>query len=689
MINRWHAGEGTPNPLGATWIESEKAYNFAIYSKHATGVVLRLYSENDVVNPVFTYRMLYPTNKTGRVWHCRVPASAARGAKLYAYTVEGPFDLTAGHRFDPQKVLFDPYARVVFFSRDFSREAASHPGSNAGRAPLGVLPPEDHIFDWGNDRRPEHTHDTVIYELHVKGFTKSPTAGFASDKSGTYTGLVEKIPYLKELGVTAVELMPVQQYDPLEGNYWGYMPLSFFAPHIGYSSSRSPLGLINEFKSMVKALHGAGIEIILDVVYNHTTELNETGPAYSYRGIDNSTYYLLEDDRSRYRDDCGTGNVLHCGNRYVRKMILDSLRYWVQEMHVDGFRFDLASIFTRDNEGRINLNDPPIISEISGDPDFAGIRLIAEAWDLASYQLGRSFPGFSWLQWNARFRDDIRAFVRGDDGMVSTVITRVYGSDDMFPDQVTNAYHAYQSVNFITSHDGFTLYDLVSYGTGNNLSWNCGWEGDTGAPPEVMSLRKRQIKNYCCMLLLSNGTPMFVAGDEFMRTQKGNDNPYNQDNETSWIDWRLLEKNRDVFRFFQHMIAFRKAHPSLCRSRFWRNDVCWHGPAPQVDQSAASHSLAFFLRGESQQDNDLYVMINASPSDVNFVIKEGSAQTWRRAVDTSLASPDDVVEPGCEPPIWGMEYRVKARSVVVLVCPGMNYGRRIIQGQTCQTCQSL
>lgn len=680
-MNRWHAVEGAPNPLGATWIGSERAWNFAIYSKHATNVVLLLYSENDVVNPRFTYRMVYPTNKTGRVWHCRLPASAARGAKFYGYMIEGPFEPAAGHRFDPKKVLLDPYARVVFFPMDFSREAAGHPGSNAGRAPLGVLPSEDAPFDWGNDHRPEHTHDTVIYELHVKGFTKSPKSGVSSKKCGTYGGLVEKIPYLKELGVTVVELMPVQQYDPLEGNYWGYMPLSFFAPHIGYSTTGSRPGPLCEFKSMVKALHAANIEVVLDVVYNHTTELNETGPTYSYRGIDNSTYYLLEDDRSRYRDDCGTGNVLHCGNRYVRKMILDSLRFWVQEMHVDGFRFDLASIFTRDNEGRINLNDAPIISEISGDPDFAGIRLIAEAWDLASYQLGRSFPGFTWLQWNPKYRDDVRAFIRGDDAMVSSVITRLYGSDDVFPDQVTNAYHAYQSVNFVTAHDGFTMYDLVSYdtkhneangwnntdGTGNNLSWNCGWEGDDNVPADVLALRRRQIKNYFCMLLLSNGTPMFVAGDEFMRTQKGNNNPYNQDNEVSWIDWGLLEKNSDMFRFFQLMIAFRKAHPSLCRSRFWRDDVRWRGSGPQIDQSPASHTLAFFLRGGSQQDTDLYVMINASPQDITFTVNEENIQTWRRAVDTSLASPDDVLEPGRETPIASIEYLVKARSVVVLL----------------------
>jgi glycogen operon protein len=340
-------------------------------------------------------------------------------------------------------------------------------------------------------------------------------------------------------------------------------------------------------------------------------------------------------------------------------------------MHVDGFRFDLASIFTRDDEGQINLEAPPIISEITSDPDFAGMRLIAEAWDRASYQLGRSFPGITWLQWNGRFRDDVRSFLRGD-GRVADVISRIYGSDDLFPDESIYAYHAYQSVNFVTSHDGFTMYDLVSYnsrhneangenntdGIENNVSWNCGWEGDQKVPPEILTLRKRQIKNYCCLLFLSNGTPMFVAGDEFMRTQGGNNNAYNQDNETSWIDWRFLEKNAEIFRFFQHVIAFRKSHPSLCRSRFWRDDVCWHPSGSLV---------AFFLNGRAQHDADLYVMMNPTGEDSEFTVPSKHAGPWRRVVDTSLPSPDDIVEKGRELPLNASAYLVKSRSVVVLM----------------------
>lgn len=678
-MDRWIVIEGTPFPFGASWVESGKAYNFSLYSKSATRVILLLYSENDPVQPLHRFPLDHLRNKTGRIWHCRIPAAEIKGVAYYAYSIDGPFDPASGHRFDSRKILLDPYAPAIFFPPAFSREAARYPGSNAGKAPLGVLPRDHTAFDWTGDRRPVHDSDSVIYELHVRGFSMRPNAGVGAARRGTYAGLIDKIPYLKELGVTVVELLPVQQFDPQEGNYWGYMSLAFFAPHHAYSSRQDLGGVIDEFKEMVKALHAADIEVILDVAYSHTTEMDENGPTYSYRGIDNSTYYLL-DDRARYRNDAGTGNVLHCANRYVRKMILDSLRYWVTEMHVDGFRFDLASLLTRRSDGSVNLDDPPIIFEIAADPIFADRRLIAEAWDLSSYQLGRSFPGITWLQWNGKFRDDVRSFMRGDAGKVNALMARLYGSDDLFPDTLSEACHAYQSVNFVTAHDGFCLYDLVSYngkhneanghrnsdGTDSNLSWNCGWEGDSGVPPEVLALRTRQVKNFCCLLFLANGTPMFCAGDEFMNTQHGNNNPYNQDNETTWLDWDLLERNREVFRFFKGMIAFRKAHPSLGRSRFWREDVHWHGVGPEADRSHASHSLALFLRGASQGDDDLYVMINAYWQDLEFTLQEGRPEEWRRVVDTSLPSPEDICEPCREPPLATARYTVKARSIVIL-----------------------
>lgn len=676
----WYAREGSPSPLGVTWIKGEAAYNFALYSKYATAVTLLLYSEIDLSIPTYEYGLDPLANKSGRIWHCRLHKSAIPDARYYAYHVMGPNRPEEGHRFDPRKVLLDPYARCVCFPTRFSRAAASGEGPNVGKAPLGLVVTEHHA-DWAGDVSPLHTSDLVIYELHVRGFTRRANSGVSSAHRGTFLGVVEKIPYLKDLGITAVELLPVMQQDPQEGSYWGYMPVNFFSPHHGYASAGKPFDALREFRTMVKALHVAGIEVLMDVVYNHTAEGNEDGPTYSYRGMDNTTYYLLEEDRTRYRNDSGTGNTLNCGNPYVRKMILDSMRFWREEMHVDGFRFDLASIFTRNEDGSINLSDPPVIAEIGSAPELEKLRLIAEAWDPATYQLGRSFPGISWLQWNGHFRDDVRAFVRGDAGLVAELMSRLYGSCDLFPDDLMNAYRPYQSVNFITCHDGFCLYDLISYnqkhneanghnntdGTDHNLSWNCGWEGDVDVPSEVSAVRKRQAKNFCCLLFLSNGTPMFHAGDEFLNTENGNNNPYNQDNETTWLDWDRLKSNQDIFRFFKNMIAFRKAHPSIARSNYWREDVRWYGAHGGPDTSHDSHSLAFHLRGASQNDADLYVMINAYWGDLEFAVQEHEGKGWRRVIDTSLPSPADFFEPGTEPRLEGPDYLVRARSLVVLI----------------------
>jgi glycogen operon protein len=362
-------------------------------------------------------------------------------------------------------------------------------------------------------------------------------------------------------------------------------------------------------------------------------------------------------------------------------MVVDSVRHWAQDMGVDGFRFDLASVFTRNADGSINLADAPLLSDVVSAPELAGLRLIAEPWDAAgAYQLGRAFPSIAVSQWNSQFRDDMRRFVRGDPGMVPLLMRRLYGSDDLFPDDRMNAYRPQQSVNYITSHDGFTLYDLVTYNTkrnwanglGNtdgaeeNYSWNCGWEGDEGAPPQIARLRKQQVRNFCCLLLLSNGTPMFRAGDEFMQTQAGNSNPYNQDNEASWLDWRRRQANADIFRFFRLMIAFRKCHPSLARSRFWREDVRWYGVGPEPDLSYDSRSLAFALHGASQGDDDLYVMINAYGDDLDFQVQEATASEWERVVDTGHDSPFDFLEPGSRNPLESLRYRAGARSVVIL-----------------------
>jgi len=657
-------------------VESQRAYNFALYSRHAERVTLLLYTEQDPVTAVHVHDFDPVHNKTGLIWHCRVPEEELRGATLYAYRIDGPYDPSSGHRFDARKTLLDPFAVSVYFPPKYSRSSASEPGPTDGMAPLGRLSKDPASFEWGADSRPRHTHDLIVYELHVKGFTARSNSGVSPQNRGTFAGLTEKIPYLKDLGITAVELLPVHQFDPQEGNYWGYMTLNFFSPHHGYASGDP----YQEFRTMAQAFHDAGIEVWLDVVYNHTSEAGDDGPTYSYRGVDNKSYYLTRQDTGEYIDDTGCGHTMNCAHPIVRALILSSLQHWAMNMRVDGFRFDLASIFARSLDGSMNTLDPPLIAEIGLLGYLRDVRLVAEAWDIGSYLLGRSFPGLMWRQWNGQFRDVIRAFVKGDPGMVGALMQRLYGSDDLFPDGPVEVYRPYQSVNFITAHDGFCLYDLVAYsqkhnqanghdntdGTNDNLSWNCGFEGDSGVPAEVMALRKRQIKNFFCLLMLANGTPMFCAGDEFMNTQQGNNNPYNQDNEITWLNWDLLEHNRDIRRFFKYMIAFRKAHPSIGRGRYWREDVRWYGTTAGVDFSPDARSLAYFLRGSELEDKDLYVMINARWEDQVFAIQEGQADEWRRVVDTSFASPGDIAESGKGHPISNLQQVVKARSILVV-----------------------
>ena len=681
---KWSAREGSAFPLGATWIAAEDAYNFALYSKHATRVTLLLFREGDPGKPAVEVELDYRFNKSGRIWHCRLPLARMAGCCHYAYLIDGPSGPSAHgmHAFDADKILLDPYAKQVYFPDTFDREAAKRPGSNMGKAPLGVLFEEHAQFDWGNDRVPFHEHDLVIYEMHVGGFTRNPNSGVAADRRGTFLGVIDKIPYLQALGITAVELLPVHQFDPQEGNYWGYMTLNFFAPHAQYASH--PDRAFEEFRMMVRALHAVGIEVLLDVVFNHTAEGDETGPCYSYKGIDNSTYYITSGDPAHpYSNFSGTGNTLHCNNRYVSRMVLDSLRSWVQLGHVNGFRFDLASVFNRHEDGSVGLEDSPLVSAIRADPLLGGVRLIAEPWDAAGlYQLGSAFPGKRWFQWNGKFRDDIRRFVKGDQGMVAAVMCRLYGSDDAFPDDLFNACHPYQSVNYVNSHDGYTLYDQVAYnerhnwangeenrdGHRDNFSWNCGWEGDDDAPAEVLRLRKQQAKNFCCLVMLANGTPMFCAGDEFLNTQFGNNNPYCQDNEISWLDWQRLEDNRDFHRFFSKMIAFRKSHPTLARSRFWREDVRWHGTGADIDMSFESHQLAFYLDGAAENDADLYVMINGGWREQKFTLQQPLAG-WQRVIDTGRDSPGDILEPADAPSLASKELSLKGRSLVVLLRP--------------------
>lgn len=680
---RWAQTEGASFPLGVAWIPREHAFNFALYSKHAAAVTLLLYAEGEYAQPVLEKVLDPRVNKSGRVWHCRVARREAPAARYYAYRVDGPPPAPgiAWNAFDPEKILVDPYAPALFFPPSFNRAAARGPGSNAGKAPLGILE-ESARFEWSGDRHPRHEHDAIIYEVHVRGFTRHASSGLEEDLRGTYAGLIEKIPYLVELGVTVVELMPVFQFDPQEKNYWGYMPLNFFAPHHAYAAGRGHSGQHDEFRAMVRALHQAGLEVVIDAVYNHTVESDALGPTYSYRGIDNASYYYVSDHSTgRYDDFSGTGNALNFSSQAVRKMVVDSMRHWVQNLRVDGFRFDLASVFTRNKDGTINYDDPPILSEINSDPELATARLIAEPWDAAgAYQLGRKFPGINWLQWNGNFRDDIRRFVRGDSGMVGRAMLRLYGSDDLFPDAPPDdAYHAYQSVNYIGSHDGLSLNDLVSFneknnwdnghdntdGPSENLSFDYGHHGIVDVPEDVRRIRRQQVKNFAALLFLANGTPMFRAGDEFLKTQNGNSNPYNQDNETSWLDWSALEANIDVFRFFQKMIAFRKAHRSIARSRFWREDVRWFGTLDrEVDFSPESHCFAYFLSGAKEGDDDLYVMVNMWWLPVPFRLHVGVPEDWRRVIDTSAEPPRDILDH--PEPIGASVQSVSGRSIMVL-----------------------
>src|SRR6516164_702761 len=558
---------GRSHPLGATVVRG--GVNFSLFSRSASGIELLLFDREDDRRPARVIPIDPVANRAYHYWNIFVPGVGP--GQIYGFRVDGPFAPASGFRFDPSKLLLDPYGRAVVIPNNYSRAAASRQGDNTATAMKSVVT-DPHKYDWGGDtplRRPASR--TIVYEMHVRGFTRHPSSRVPEGMRGTYRGLIEKIPYLEDLGITAVELLPVFQFDaqdcpPGRVNYWGYAPVSFFAPHQAYSSRQDPLGAVDEFRDMVKALHRAGIEVILDVVFNHTAEGDDRGPTLCFRGIDNPTYYILEAGGSRYANYTGCGNTLNANHPVVRRMIVDSLRYWVQEMHIDGFRFDLASILSRDASGR-PLPNPPVVWDIESDPALAGTKLLAEAWDAAGlYQVG-SFVGDAWKEWNGRFRDDVRDFFRAAPGSLRRVADRLVGSPEVYGHKRREAE---QSVNFVTSHDGFTLNDLVSYngkhneanGEGNhdggddNRSWNCGVEGPSD-DPAVEKLRNRQVKNFLTVTMLSLGLPMIQMGDEVRRTQRGNNNAYCQDNETSWLDWTLVAKHADVNRFVTLLIRRR------------------------------------------------------------------------------------------------------------------------------------
>jgi len=678
--------KGDSSPLGAT--PSPDGVNFSVFSRHATGVELLLFDGIDDTKAASVVRLDPAANRTYYYWHVFAPN--VRPGQLYGYRVEGPFDPSSGMRFDPAKVLLDPYGRGVMVPSAYDRAAARRPGDNAATALKSVVV-DVSAYDWEGDvplQRPSSR--TIVYEMHVRGFTRHPSSGLSDKTRGTFAGLIEKIPYLQRLGITAVELLPVFQFDSQDSppglvNYWGYAPVSFFAPHRGYSSRRDPLGPVDEFRDMVKALHRAGIEVILDVVFNHTAEGDHSGPTLSFRGLDNATYYILDADRSRYANYSGTGNTLNANHPIVRRMIVDSLRYWVDVMHVDGFRFDLASILERDESGSV-LPSPPVLWDIESDPALAGTKLIAEAWDAAGlYDVG-SFVGDSWKEWNGRFRDDVRSFFRGEEGVIQAFADRLIGSPSIYGHEQREPE---QSVNFVTCHDGFTLNDLVSYdrkhneangednrdGADDNRSWNCGVEGPT-EDPDIDKLRTRQAKNFFTVTMLSAGMPMMLMGDEVRRTQGGNNNAYCQDNATSWFDWTLLAKHADVHRFVSLLNGRRvlrdvehEEKRVALNQLLLQEDITWHGvKLGEPDWRNSSHSLAFTVRLTMDRTH-YHTILNAYWEPLEFElppVADGGRHPWRRWVDTFLDSPHDIVEWEQAPAVPGRTYRAEPRSVVVL-----------------------
>jgi isoamylase len=674
------------SPLGATVCNS--GVNFSIFSRNASAMELLFFDRHDDARPARVVAIDPLTNRTYSYWHVFVPG--VQPGQIYGYRVHGPSDPSRGMRFDSDKVLLDPYGRGVVVPKNYSRDAASEKGDNAAMAMKSVVV-DSRVYDWEGDAPLRlASSQTIVYEMHVRGFTFHPNSGVADKTRGTFRGLIEKIPYLQQLGITAVELLPIFQFDaqdcpPGRLNYWGYAPVSFFAPHQAYSSCQDPLAPLDEFRDMVKELHRAGIEVILDVVFNHTAEGDHGGPTLSFKGIDNSVYYILNRDLSRYANYSGTGNTLNANHPIVRRMILDSLRYWVEEMHVDGFRFDLASILARDSSGEV-MSNPPVLWDIESDPALAGTKMIAEAWDAAGlYQVG-SFIGDSWKEWNGRFRDDIRSFFRGDSGSLRHFADRFLGSHDIYRHKEREAE---QSVNFMTCHDGFTVNDLVSYnqkhneanneenrdGCDDNRSWNSGVEGPTD-DPLIEKLRNRQAKNFFTVTMLSLGVPMILMGDEVRRTQHGNNNAYCQDNETSWFDWTLVNRYADVHRFVRLLIArrlLRDNEPETQRLTLTQliaqANKGWHGvKLNHPDWGDHSHCVAF--NAELRREELLcYLIFNAYWETLEFELPPvGSAEAdpWRRWIDTSLESPHDIVEWQKAPSVPGHTYWAGPRSVVAL-----------------------
>ncbi len=649
-------------PYGA--VIHDHGVQFVVFSRSATALRLLLYRTVDDTEPVDVLHLDPQTDRWGDIWSVFVPGVQA--GQLYHFQADGPYDPENGQRFDGQARLIDPYAKAL--------AGRFQPGSDGVIRPPKCVVVEDY-FDWEGDRHlRRELSETVIYEMHVRGFTKSPSSGVKHP--GTYLGLIEKIPYLQSLGVTAVELMPIHEFpighvsghETERPNYWGYDPLAFFSPHRGYAASDEPGAQVREFKQLVKALHQAGIEVILDVVFNHTCEGNERGPVLSFKGLENRVYYMLDTDRSRYRNYSGCGNTVNGNHPIVREMIFNCLRHWVHNYHVDGFRFDLASILSRNQNGELVPN-APVVNAIAEDPLLADTKIIAEAWDAAgAYQVGSFGVDERWAEWNGRYRDEVRSFWRGDVDTLGAFATRLAGSSDLY-ERAGRAPHC--SINFITSHDGFTLNDLVSYrekrnaengedncdGENHNLSDGYGAEGPT-RKKAIESLRARQIRNMMTTLLLSQGVPMLLSGDECRRTQRGNNNAYCQDNVISWFDWNLVDRHADLWRFCQKLIHFRRRQPTVRRQNFLTGrvaqpgglpDVSWYAPdGGPVDWAGPSALICLLTRPAVDEQStvnacDLLFLLNSTSEPQDFVLPAiARSFRWKMFVDTAAKSPGDI-----------------------------------------------
>lgn len=697
-MRTWNCTPGQPLPPGAT-ITAE-GVNFSVFSRNATSLTLVLFEKANP-KPMAEIPLDPKINRTGDIWH--VHLLGAGTSLRYGYRTDGPFDTHGkGHWFKKENILLDPHARALEGGEVWSwGQAKKSEGGNGPSFQWRCCIVADN-FDWEGDRPLNlPLKDSVIYELHVRGYTVDESSGVT--RPGTYKGLTEKVPYIKSLGVTAVELMPVFEFNELENkrvnpktgerlkNFWGYSTMAFFAPKASYASNGWDGNQVKEFKEMVKAFHRAGLEVIIDVVFNHTAEGGSDGPVISFRGLDNTIYYALDPESKDYLNLSGCGNTVNCNHPVVQAFILDCLRYWVIEMHVDGFRFDLAPILRRDHKGEL-LPGPSLVDAIEKDPVLARTKIIAEPWDTEVNQVGH-FPG-RWAEWNSHYRDDVRRFGRGDDkGIVPALASRIAGSSDLYQ---ASGRHPYNSINYITCHDGFTLYDLVTYekkhneengennqdGSDRNFSTNSGVEGPTDNRL-VHTLRLRRIKTFVTILMVSQGVPMILAGDEFGRTQRGNNNPYCQDNQISWVNWGLAKKNAGLLRFFRKIIALRNRHPVFRRSYFLTGkdttgdhypDITWHGPeVGQPDWSADSGGVAFVLNGcacsEGEGDNDFLVIVNRDQVKHGFEIPGPRAgTTWFRIVDTGKPSPEDILDEDRGKPVTlKRKYRVLPMAALVFI----------------------